>query len=312
MKKSILGVILVTALVVGCGGGGGTGDDDVETPDAPPGTPDSDPEGWQVLAEGSWTLPPGATDSYYCIYATVPRDLYVKAFRPLIPLGTHHTVATYFDGASPADGTYPCNVSTNGQNMFYGSGVGSPDFVFPDGVGLHFAQGQRILINLHLYNASDTELSGTSGTLFQEATAAEIQNEAEIVLAGPTFQLSVPQGVTTQSGTCHLNGVGVSQPVEVFSLSQHMHKLGTHMRSTVTRGSTTFDLQDVDYEFESQGFQLVTPTVQLMPDDTITTYCTYDNNTGATVGFGESSDDEMCFTDLFYYPAQGADFICTF
>jgi hypothetical protein len=43
----------------------------------------------------------------------------------------------------------------------------------------------------------------------------------------------------------------------------------------------------------------------------LTTYCTYDNTTGQTVRFGESSDDEMCFTDLFYYPAQGANFVCT-
>ena len=54
-----------------------------------------------------------------------------------------------------------------------------------------------------------------------------------------------------------------------------------------------------------------------MPGDVLTTYCTYENTaetnppSGAPVGFGESSDDEMCFTDLFYYPAQGADFICS-
>ena len=33
--------------------------------------------------------------------------------------------------------------------------------------------------------------------------------------------------------------------------------------------------------------------------------------TGQTVTFGESSDDEMCFSDLFYYPAQGANFVCS-
>lgn len=319
MKTSILGVMLVTGLLGAgaCGGGGGQppGDD---TPDAAGGddTPDADPDGWQVLASGTWTLPTpttGNTDFYYCIYATIPRDIYVKAFRPLIPPGTHHTVATFLDaGDSHADGIFPCNVSTNGQNMFYGSGVGSPDFIFPTGVGLHFTAGQRVLINLHLYNATDGELTGTSGTLFQEATPAEIQHEAEIILAGPTINLNVPPGSTVQSGTCHLSNTGLSQPVQVFSLSQHMHKLGTHLKSTVTRGGGSFDLQDIDYAFESQTFQLVTPTVELEPTDVLTTYCSYDNTTGSTVTFGESSDDEMCFTDLFYYPAQQADFICTF
>lgn len=64
------------------------------------------------------------------------------------------------------------------------------------------------------------------------------------------------------------------------------------------------------YEFEHQDFQRVAPSVELWPDDVLTTECTYDNQTGETVHFGDSSDDEMCFTNLFYYPAQGANFMC--
>ncbi|MBP6845324.1 MAG: hypothetical protein KA201_16335, partial [Kofleriaceae bacterium] len=70
-------------------------------------------------------------------------------------------------------------------------------------------------------------------------------------------------------------------------------------------------LQDQPYDFEHQNFQLVAPFVELRPGDVLTTTCSYNNTTGATVRFGDSSDDEMCFTDLFYYPAQGANFICT-
>ena len=69
------------------------------------------------------------------------------------------------------------------------------------------------------------------------------------------------------------------------------------------------ELQDVPYDFENQTFSYVDPAITLMPGDVLTTECTFDND-GATKGFGDSSDDEMCFTDLFYYPAQGAGFIC--
>ncbi len=308
-SKSLIVGFLVSALTA-CGSGGSGDDGDDDGVDAAAGDIDTSvPEGWTPLLEGDWTLPAGQPDTYYCVYATVPRDMYIKAFRPLIPLGTHHTVLTKFGNASPADGIYPCNVGTNGQSMIYGSGVGSPDFAFPDGVGLHLQAGQRLLLNLHLYNASDAAISGRSGTLVQEATAAEIQNEAEIVLAGPTLGLSVPTGTSTQSGNCNVSQIS-SVPIQVFSLSQHMHKTGTHMRSVVTRGQQTITLQDIDYNFESQGFQLVNPHVTLMPSDRITTYCTY-NNPGAPKQFGDSSDDEMCFTDLFYYPAQGANFTCT-
>ena len=310
--KSSLALALLVSFVIGCGGGSGD-DDGVALLDA---SVDAAPlpEGWQSLMEGDWTLQPGE-EGYYCVYATVPRDLYIKGFRPLIPNGTHHTVLTLYSGSTP-DGTARCSVGTNGQSMIYGSGVGSPDFTFPTGVGLHLRAGQRLLLNLHLYNSTDAVLTGRSGTLFQEATAAEIQHEAELVLAGPTITLQVPTGTTTQSGSCRISNI-TDEPIHVFALSQHMHKLGRNLRSVVTRGSETFELQDVPYSFESQTFQYKTPEFELRPGDVLTSYCTYENTaqtnppSGATVRFGESSDDEMCFTDIFYYPAQGAAFVCS-
>ncbi len=299
--------LLLSSVLVACGGGGGGGGGST---DAATGDIDSDvPDGWTTLLEGEWTMPAGSPDTYYCVYATVPRDMYIKAFRPLIPLGTHHTVLTLYSGSSPADGTQLCNVGTNGQSMIYGSGVGSPDFVFPPGVGLHLKAGQRLLLNLHLYNASDEELTGRSGTLVQEAMPGEIQNFAEIVLAGPTLGLQVPTGISTQSGNCDLSQV-TDEPIHVFSLSQHMHKTGTHVKSVITRGQEEIVLQDVDYNFEQQTFQLVEPHITLEPTDRLTTYCTF-NNPGPAKTFGDSSDDEMCFSDLFYYPAQGANFTCS-
>ncbi len=306
MRRACLAVTL--SLVVACNGGSSMPADDVLDIDAAVGAIDA-PDGWQTLVQGDWSLNMGE-EGYYCVYATVPRDMYVKAFRPIIPPGTHHTVLTRYTGSQP-DGTVRCSAGTNGQSMIYGSGVGSPDFTFPAGVGLHLTAGTRLLLNLHLYNTSDQILTGTSGTLIQEATAAEVQNVGEIVLAGPTATLVVPPGTSTQSGTCNISNIA-SQPIQVFALSSHMHKLGTNLRSVVRRaGSPDIVLQDQPYDFEHQNFQLVAPFVELRPGDVLTTTCSYNNTTGATVRFGDSSDDEMCFTDLFYYPAQGANFVCT-
>ncbi len=303
MRRAALALCL---LLAACGGGSSS--DDTQAVDAAV-TPIDAPDGWQTLLQGSWSLNPGE-EAYFCVYATVPRDLDIKAFRPIIPQGTHHTVLTRYTGGAP-DGTVRCSVGTNGQSMIYGSGVGSPDFVFPAGVGMRLTAGTRLLLNLHLYNASDAVLTGSSGTLFQEAAAGEIQHVGEIVLAGPTATLQVPTGTSTQSGTCSISSI-TSQPIQVFALSQHMHVLGRNLRSVVRRsGSPDIMLQDVPYNFEQQSFQLVQPTVELRPGDVLTTYCTYDNQTGHVVTFGESTNDEMCFTDLFYYPAQGASFVCS-
>jgi hypothetical protein len=262
---------------------------------------------WQPLVAGSWNLAPGA-EGYTCVYATIAKDTDIDALRPLLPDGTHHAVLTLYDG-SEADGTRPCSVSTNGRTMIYGFGIGSPEFAFPAGVGLHLAKGTRLLLNLHLYNAHDTELSGTSGMDAHAADPASIQHTAEVVLAGPTAGLTVPTGTSTQTGTCAVSNFS-AQPIQVFAVSQHMHRLGTHLKTTVARGTDTFVLQDEPYSFERQLFHLVEPAVELRPGDVVTTACTYDNP-GPVVRFGDSSDDEMCFSDLYFYPGGSFTFVCT-
>ena len=88
---------LFCAALVACGGSSGDGDDDAV--DAAGNVDTAIPDGWTSLMEGDWSLGAGE-EGYFCIYATVPRDIYIKAFRPLIPLGTHHTVVTRYTGVT--------------------------------------------------------------------------------------------------------------------------------------------------------------------------------------------------------------------
>jgi hypothetical protein len=294
---------------------------DPQGPDGAPGAIDGGTEAdadlgdWKVLNEGSWTIPvsdpsaPNYHDPYYCIITTLHEDTYIKAFKGLIPTGTHHTVLTVYDGSEP-DGVVACDAGTNGPKMIYGTGIGTPEFHYPAGVGLKLPAGTRLINNLHLFNSGDTPISGTSGTLYLPAQASEIQHEAQIVLAGP-LSLTIPNGVTTvQTGTCAINNI-TSEPIQVFSISPHMHRLGTHMKSVLVRGGQETVIQDTDYNFESQTFTLKDPFIELRPGDSIRTECTYKNNTGAVVHWGDSSMNEMCFTDLSFFPAQNRRFfIC--
>jgi hypothetical protein len=40
--------------------------------------------------------------------------------------------------------------------------------------------------------------------------------------------------------------------------------------------------------------------------------CSYNNTTGAAVGFGDSSDNEMCFAGMYRYPAANSSLFCPF
>lgn len=308
LRSRSLIVGLCVSVLAACGGGGsGDGGDD-DGVDAAPGDIDSAvPDGWTSLLEGDWTLPAGQPDTYYCVYATVPRDMYVKAFRPLIPVGTHHTVLTLFDNASPADGIYPCNVGTNGQSMIYGSGVGSPDFTFPAGVGLHLRAGQRLLLNLHLYNASDATITGDSAILVKSQPTAT-PTLAEMVFAG-NLNFSIPAGAMNHEivGGCTSN-----VDYSLFAVWPHMHQFATEQKVEHIRGGTTTVLHDGAYSFEEQNYYVQSPIFQVQQGDQIRVTCTYNNPLNTSIPFGDSSNQEMCFSGLYRYPAQGGNiFSCS-
>jgi hypothetical protein len=47
--------------------------------------------------------------------------------------------------------------------------------------------------------------------------------------------------------------------------------------------------------------------VMLMPGDSVTTTCTFQNSTPAAVGFGQSTQQEMCYNFAYAWPAHALD-----
>jgi hypothetical protein len=311
MKRIQILAVMVAVFVAACGG-----DDDGVNPgadanpnaaDADPSAPDADPNApdagaFITLIDSDWTLSPG-TEKYQCARLTVSEDIYIAEFDAIGPLGTHHTVLTVGE-PNGADGSFPCDTGTNADAMIYGSGVGTNPIKFPSGVAMKVAAGQQLLINLHLFNTSDQELTGTSGTLARLVPASAVQNEAEVILAGKTFTLSVPPGPSTSTGTCAMNG-----DVTLFAVGPHMHQMGTHLK--VTANSSTAGSQvihDAAYNFFEQRVEVMSQSVAMSQGDTVQIECTYNNTSSSTIAFGESSNEEMCFAGIYRYPAFGGDF----
>jgi hypothetical protein len=265
------------------------------------GTGGSGAAGWDVLIEGDWSLPVGS-EGYTCVVATVPGDLYIGAFLPIAPIGTHHTVLT--QGAQYPDGVFPCDAATNGHNMIYGSGVGTEADVMPEGLAVRLSAGDKILLNLHLFNATGAPLSGTSGVAVKRLDPADVVHEATSVLAG-TFTIDIPpQSAGTAIGHCT-----VPSPVTIFSVGPHMHQLGRHMKVTSLRDGRV--VHDAPYSFEDQRHFMIEPFLALEAGDTVRVECEYQNPSNQSVQFGDSSNAEMCFAGLFHYPANsGLSFIC--
>lgn len=274
MHTSIFAVPVLGVLVVaGC-------------TDAPPATI---PPSWEPLVTATWSLAPGEERTSQLSLSAVPEDVAITAIRPIAPPGTHHTLLAKGD-ASLTDGTF-----------IYASGVGTSELAFPPGTAMKLQAGQLLGLQLHIYNNSDMTLTGTSGIEVMTADPATIEHDVDLFLPGPR-DLNIAPGVATAQGTCT-----VTAPQTVFALFPHMHQYGTHLKTTLTVGGVPRVVSDDPYSFEHQKIVSFAP-IALAPGDTITTECTWNNTTASPIGYGESSDTEMCYSILFRYPDDGREF----
>ncbi len=244
---------------------------------------------WESLVTASWTLAPGQEKTSDLSISTVAEDTAIAAIRPLSPVGTHHTLLAKGDAG------------LTGTNIVYASGVGTSELVFPPGTAMKLTAGELLGLQLHIYNNSDQPLTGMSGIEVKKVDPALVEHEVDLFLPGPR-DFAIAPGVATASGTCT-----VTSAQTVFAVFPHMHQYGTHLKTTITTGGTPHVLYDDAYSFEHQKIVPFTP-IQLAPGDTIQTECTWNNTTAATIGYGESSDTEMCYSILFRYPDDGQEF----
>jgi hypothetical protein len=253
--------------------------------------------GWTSLIEAHWVLPANE-EAYRCARVTVTKDVAVHALHALSPLGTHHNSLYLSSSPSEADGITECDASELGPRAIGGAGIGTNDFVMPEGVAIKLHKGQQILVNLHLFNVSDEPIEGTSGFLARILPVDQVEHEADEVLAGP-LQLEIPAGSknVVQGGQCR-----ISYDSTVFAVGPHAHMHATHIKAVAESSiDGTVVLHDAPFSFESQVGHLVGP-VRMKAGDLVKVSCTYDNMTDHPIEFGNSSLDEMCFATLWRYP----------
>lgn len=284
--------------------GGGLGPDATRAPDAAAEADSGGPmDAWQPLIAGPWEMPPGQ-EGYVCVRYTLEEDLLVGAFEAINPVGTHHTLLTVGE-PDAEDGVTECTAAENKLRSLYGSGVGTNPMLFPEGVAIRIEAGQQLLLNLHLFNTTTEEMTGTSGTRFRPLPEEELVHEAEGLLAGTVALDIPPQEETHHSGRCQFE-----QETTVFAVSPHMHQLGIHAKVVAeSAGLGDVVLHDGPYSFDEQLYYMIDP-IQLAPGDGIRIECTHLNTTDRTVHFGDSSLDEMCLTGVYRYPKYDSPFFC--
>jgi len=301
----------------GIGGVGGIVDDNAPYVGVPPDCDDmyefvahgqevpNDPTGYEVASS--------VNNTYQCFRFKVPWGTEQRQMVFTSPIigdarVLHHWILYAHDSASFSDGQRDACVGAElGRYMIQGWAPGGEETKLPKNVGLQLPSGANAFFTLEVhYNntAGATGVSDRSGVRLC-TTRTPRQHTAGVHWLG-TDSISIPAGGQTNAvGDCRPN-----QQATIIGVSPHMHVLGRHMSTIITRAAGgTETLHDLPFVFENQVSYSKLPGVVVGPGDTLRTTCSYTNTTNRTVGFGSATEDEMCYNFVTAYPvgslAQG-------
>jgi hypothetical protein len=122
-----------------------------------------------------------------------------------------------------------------------------------------------------------------------------------MILAGPLSDSRVTPSIPVGPNQIVSGGCTLPSDTKYFAVFPHMHQIGTHIKVDAVVGGTTMNLYDNDYSFNNQDFAEFTP-IAMAKGDKVNVTCTYDNETGMPVKFGQSSYNEMCYAISYFYP----------
>ncbi|HTR55845.1 MAG TPA: hypothetical protein VMJ10_34450 [Kofleriaceae bacterium] len=303
MRKALAAVAALAA----CGGGSSQGPIDAPNDDFPDAFVEFPDAGliWEPLISRSWSLQPMG-EEWECTRMQVTSDTWIAGFRELAPAGTDELVLTVSSTATPL-GDYDCSAASVDTTMIYAAGIRTDDLVFPTAAAVHVSAGQYLNLNVHLSQLGTSTLTGTSGVLVATTDPSLIAHPVDMFFAG-TVVISIPSNdmPKTQQGGC-----SAGSDYHIVSLWPHMHALGTHQQLVVGDPSTgtSTTLLDADYSVSSQVNHPVADT-DVAISDTITTTCTWVNDTGTTVVAGDTVASEQCFTGIYEYSIPGSMYSC--
>lgn len=265
----------------------------------------------------SYPVPPG--EQYVSFFFKAPWvvDSELVSFKTLADNRKilHHWLLYTTLGAD-MDGTFVPGVGTHigdAAQLLAGWAVGGNDVEMPTDVALRLPPpGSGVMIEWHFYNAgAGIEMDGSGIEVCVEPKGMRKHLAGMTWLGTENFNgpLGMPPKAMSQfGGTCLPSRAGMNDtdPIHIFTLWPHMHQYGRHMRSVVTRvDGSEEEVFKKPFDF---NYQITYDTsIDLRPGDVITSTCTFENTSDASVAFGPSSNQEMCYQFAYSYPAGALD-----
>jgi hypothetical protein len=165
-------------------------------------------------------------------------------------------------------------------------------------------------IEMHYINSTDADITAMATSEFYAAPDASIHDEASILFIGsPDINLPAGSTMTLEEYFAPSRANLDLSTSKFFAITGHTHHLGTDMQVAMapTSGGTQTPIYTPNpFVWSEPLTQTHSPEFTVPAGGGFDFKCSYHNTTTATVMFGESANDEMCFFWAYYYPSKGS------
>ena len=283
--------VLVLASIVAmcaCGGDSTTG---------PPGGT----EQWVTAVTRSWTIS-AQTQGYKCHTELATSDKYYTGFRLASPSAAQTELFLTVRPSVTQTGDFDCALSSlTGGEEIYAAGAGTASVTFSGGKGVHVAAGQYLVLLTHINNTSASSVSASTTIEARVATAKDVTTPIDMFLVG-RLQFAIPADTVPHTAN---GGCGTTADMHLMAEIPIMRSLGVHQTFSVTDPQhVTNAIFDSSFDPQHVFFTSLGTDLLVAGGSEITASCTYVNNTGTVVNFGDSAQAELCFLGLYRYPPK--------
>ncbi len=282
----------------------------------PPALPDGNPGGQEyTLTWGPVEVGPLEEDTR-CVTLRLGNDIPLKIDRIHNTLGTasHHFIVYRVAEGEINETPTPCFPFVDTLDPTAGAPLmitQRPDEVLqlPDGVGFSLPADQLIRLEMHFINAGTEPVMAEATTELHAMADADFEQEADFLFIGnPDIQLPSSPSVQTLGPTYFPIPQGLDG-ASVFAITGHTHKLGVDVEvetATAADAPGTVVYDPTAFSWSEPETVIHDPPFTIPADGGFRFTCSWLNDTGDYVQFGESANDEMCFFWAYYYPSQGS------
>ncbi len=295
-------LLLVITAAIGCG-----------TEPTPPAGPPPPPEGETLRVEIGPVPLAAREERTVCRVIELPTDepVMLRGASTRISGGSHHFVVYRTSNPSRPE-PYPCSpfvdlIAGSAPLLVAQGPTGSMEY--PEGVGVLLEPRQRLRLELHAIDTSGAAGAVSAEAMLEVVPADGATIEADFYVAGIGVIEVPPRGSETDSTFARPPPPDPShlEPFHLFALTSHMHHFG--VRATVERvsgiGDPAGEVLHESLDWADPPTERFDPPLVFDGSDGLRLTCEWDNPTDATVTFGESANDEMCFLIGLYWPSRG-------